>query len=193
MNTTCYVCGTGTGICSTCRKKYLGQDPEGAKPLEKEPAKPLVIHGTNARASFMLDTSSDDPYKDQKTAIDEAHAKGFHIIRSKKDWLLLDLDHGVDEYNAMIPMVVAKFGVRELQWWFSKSGAPHVHACVMLTKSLPDHARNALEVALGSDPRRAVFNALRIEKSEPDASVLFMPKNADVRFVVGGDFKIKLP
>ena|SRR5271165_7130110 len=146
-------------------------------------------------------TLSDVPLSDyskekEEKAIKEATEKGFNVIRADFDTLLVDLDNeeDVNVFNDNIEMIENKFGIRSFSYWNSKSGYPHIHVKVQLGHGVDNNQRTALELALGSDPKRGILNVKKtMGYYQPlSPSLLLVPPNAIITEVLEKPFFIKM-
>jgi hypothetical protein len=122
---------------------------------------------------------------DEQRRIRQVEDIGFTVLRgnfvSGCGWpLMLDLDTPASrkQYNEMIPMIVQNFKINIGEWWYSKSATqsnPKCHVRLYMDKNIGTVERCMLEVTLGSDPKRGVFNVRKWGAGISYPSLLFKP------------------
>ena len=104
-----------------------------------------------------------------------AKVEGFDVIVADEFTLLLDIDQS--DFNLMDSPVYDKIDdlylVKSIEKWTSKGG--NLHFKVVLDTRLTAEQRLILEVALGSDPIRAVLSLARYRNGVEEPSRLFKP------------------
>jgi hypothetical protein len=104
-----------------------------------------------------------------------ARKNGFTIYTGSPTTLLLDIDddESLKHYTSMLKSVQQVLSVSETTRWKSKSGNTHI--VLELSKELDVTARIALQMVLGSDRKRGLYELLHvILGANPIA--LFKPK-----------------
>lgn len=191
MSKNCYICGVGSEICQDCNSKYVVS------------SSPQIIHGTDTVVKiWSLDKVAvedpEDPYgvdaaEKEEEKIKEVEAQGFEVIRGQGDELLLDIDNSdtVDWtlFYTCVDMIHAKYGIKKMVNWNSKSGYPHTHVMVFLKESVLTNIRIGLEMALGSDPKRGILNYKKMANKNYYPSLLFRPPNVDINESFPSDFR----
>lgn len=199
-NVTCYICGSGTGVCGPCRQRYFPMDPDASPPTSGAPV--VNIPYPDIDVDIEDPSDPDDPYSGatadkEREAIKKAEDAGFTVVRAETDTLTLDLDGAtsVIRYNSMIDMVAKKLGVEWVEWWPSKShdsgNVTRLHVLVKLSRSMAAFARTALECALGSDEKRTVLNIKKIMNGQNLPGLLFMPSTSSAERLTR-DFRIRV-
>lgn len=185
----CYVCGSGIDICDPCRKRYVV--PPGAPYA----AAPYRQPGTQAPQAMPIDipkkrSSYDEDREDDR--IREARERGFTILKSNARLLFVDIDHadGLDSFAENIGLIDKMFGVKQVDYWRSKSGWPHTHVVVWLEIDVGSAARIALEASLGSDPKRTILNTAKLSSGDREVSLLFRPPEAVIHSITKAPWKI---
>jgi hypothetical protein len=122
---------------------------------------------------------------DEQRRIRQVEDIGFTVLRGKfisgAGWpLMLDLDTPASrkQYNEMIPMIVQNFKINMGDWWYSKSATqsnPKRHVRLYMDNNIGTVERCMLEVTLGSDPKRGVFNVRKWGAGISYPSLLFKP------------------
>ena len=105
-----------------------------------------------------------------------AAGKGFEVIRASPSRLLLDLDDAASlaRYQSMKPIVASHWAISEVGRWHSKSGRGfHVEIACDIPCFL---TRVALQLALGSDPKREALAVAMFLDGIPEPSCLFKPR-----------------
>jgi len=120
---------------------------------------------------------------DIDAAIVTGFSRGFEVIQSTRNTLLLDIDSEDDfnRYKFALPLVMEFLNIKEIQMWESKGLAGHRHILITLNEDLHVLTRIALQAALGSDPRREIFAIERVKAGISEPSLLFRPKDAVVK------------
>lgn len=122
-----------------------------------------------------------------ESAIEQAEAGGFTVVRSTDRTLLLDLDDGaaLETYREMLPKLAQLYGLKEAERWHSKSGVG-VHV-VVACEVMSFQERVALQACLGSDRMREALAIAMAADGEENPSVLFKPRAALQSRVLPGD------
>jgi hypothetical protein len=109
-------------------------------------------------------------------AIKTAEEAGMTVVAGTPRTLMLDLDKGAEIHEANYKMMCDLLGEEPLATrWTSKSGKG-THVVLQFEKATFTPAEAiALEVSLGSDPKRAVLYVLRLKNNVTEPRVLFMP------------------
>lgn len=104
-----------------------------------------------------------------------AKGRGFEVVRANPNRLLLDLDDAASlaRYQSMKPIVASHWAIAEVDKWHSKSGRGfHVEIACDIPCFL---TRIALQLALGSDPKRETLAVAMFHDGIPEPSCLFKP------------------
>jgi hypothetical protein len=85
----------------------------------------------------------------------------------------LDTDEQMRMFLARLPALMDLFPVKSVRIWPSRSKG--VHALVQISEYVSDGIATALELFLGSDPYRGLYNSARIVGGVEDPRRLFKP------------------
>jgi hypothetical protein len=108
-------------------------------------------------------------------AVADAEKRGFSIIRSAQNLLLIDIDDADSKrhFERTLGLLRNHFGLKELQRWRSKSGKGW-HIVVECTPC-DFTTRIALQACLGSDRKREALALMMAMDGEFEPSYLFKP------------------
>jgi hypothetical protein len=124
-----------------------------------------------------LEFSSDKPdyTKEFEKAVTDAEEKGFTAVRTRPNWVMLDLDDDDSQttYRKQLPIARKVYGAKEYKQWRSKSGGLHV--ILKVERDLSVVERIALQACLGSDRKRELLGLKLVSEGVPEPIVLFRP------------------
>lgn len=141
-------------------------------------------NGSREEIEYTIDR---DPYKVAE------EIGGLQVVEANDNHLQIDLDSGdvntlVDRVNLLVKLGIVPFApdAANSKVTFSKSG--NLHAYVKLSEGLAPEERVILQLFLGSDPIRELFNYLRLKRSVPRPGIVLFETEenyADVKRFIG--------
>jgi hypothetical protein len=134
-----------------------------------------VIHPSDEGATFEPQTSEE--------AVKQAKANGWDVAFPTDDELQLDIDDTAAArlFDLRKSMVHRHWIIDSTTRRESKSGnSQRFHLTVKLSRKVTPLERIALQMFLGSDPKRELFSLIRTTQNDPNPTLFFEKKKVSV-------------